>query len=47
MESTELPIECIADEVGFGTPLSLRRQFNAQLGTSPSEHRRMFFHKKI
>ncbi|MGL4733790.1 MAG: GlxA family transcriptional regulator [Enterovibrio sp.] len=47
LESTELPIECIADEVGFGTPLSLRRQFNAQLGTSPSEHRRMFFHKKI
>ncbi|MBD8602181.1 MULTISPECIES: GlxA family transcriptional regulator [unclassified Pseudomonas] len=42
LETTDLPIECIAGEAGFGTPLSLRQQFGAQLGTSPSEYRRMF-----
>lgn len=42
LEVTELPIECIASEVGFGTPMSLRMQFTAQLGTSPSEYRRTF-----
>ncbi|MGX0955992.1 transcriptional regulator GlxA family with amidase domain [Pseudomonas viridiflava] len=43
LETTDLPIECIAGEAGFGTPLSLRQQFSAQLGTSPSDYRRMFF----
>lgn len=43
LETTELPIECIADEAGFGTPISLRQQFGIHLGTSPSEYRRMFF----
>jgi len=43
LETTDLPIECVAGEAGFGTPLSLRQQFGAQLGTSPSEYRRMFF----
>ncbi|MGE6106612.1 GlxA family transcriptional regulator [Aeromonas sobria] len=45
LETTDLPIECIAGEAGFGTPLSLRQQFSAQLGTSPSDYRRMFFRK--
>lgn len=43
LETTDLPIECIADESGFGTPLSLRQQFGVHLGTSPSDYRRMFF----
>ncbi|RMP09882.1 hypothetical protein ALQ30_200514 [Pseudomonas syringae pv. persicae] len=43
LETTDLPIECVADEAGFGTPLSLRQQFAVHLGTSPSEYRRMFF----
>lgn len=43
LETTELPIECVAGEAGFGTPLSLRQQFAIHLGTSPSEYRRMFF----
>ncbi|MEG5263080.1 helix-turn-helix domain-containing protein [Pseudomonas sp. JDS28PS106] len=43
LETTDLPIECIAGEAGFGTPLSLRQQFSAHLGTSPSDYRRMFF----
>ena len=42
LETTDLPIECVAGEAGFGTPLSLRQQFGVQLGTSPSEYRRMF-----
>lgn len=42
LETTEMPIERIASEVGFGTPLSLRQQFGAQLGTSPSDYRRSF-----
>lgn len=42
LETTEMPIECIASEVGFGTPLSLRQQFSTQLGTSPSDYRRSF-----
>lgn len=46
LETTDLPIECIADQSGFGTPLSLRQQFSAQLGTSPSDYRRMFFREK-
>ncbi|MCF5705827.1 helix-turn-helix domain-containing protein [Pseudomonas syringae] len=47
LETTDLPIECIAGEAGFGTPLSLRQQFSAQLGTSPSDYRRMFFGRKV
>jgi transcriptional regulator GlxA family with amidase domain len=42
LETTDLAIECVADEVGFGTPLSLRQQFGIHLGTSPSEYRRAF-----
>ncbi|MBV4484540.1 helix-turn-helix domain-containing protein [Pseudomonas sp. SWRI153] len=42
LETTDLPIECIAGEAGFGTPLSLRQQFAAHLGTSPSDYRKMF-----
>jgi len=42
LETTNLSIERIAGEAGFGTPLSLRQQFSAHLGTSPSEYRRMF-----
>ncbi|WP_163002208.1 GlxA family transcriptional regulator [Pseudomonas viridiflava] len=42
LETTDLPIECIAGEAGFGTPLSLRQQFGLHLGTSPSEYRRTF-----
>lgn len=43
LETTDLPIECVAGEAGFGTPLSLRQQFGVYLGTSPSEYRRTFF----
>ena len=42
LETTEMPIESIVSEVGFGTPLSMRQQFASQLGTSPSDYRRAF-----
>lgn len=42
LETTELPIECIAGEVGFATSLSLRQHFGAQLGTSPTDYRKNF-----
>lgn len=42
LETTELSIECITAEAGFGTTLALRQQFAAQLGTSPSNYRRNF-----
>lgn len=42
LETTDLSIECVAGEAGFGTPLSLRQQFGIHLGTSPSEYRRTF-----
>lgn len=42
LETTDLSIERITAEAGFGTALSLRQQFSAQLGTSPSNYRRVF-----
>ncbi|NMZ71221.1 transcriptional regulator, AraC family with amidase-like domain [Pseudomonas peli] len=42
LETTGLPIECIASEVGFGTSLSLRQHFAAQLGMSPTDYRKNF-----
>ncbi|NML19144.1 GlxA family transcriptional regulator [Azohydromonas caseinilytica] len=42
LETTALPIERIATEVGFGTALSLRQHFTTQLGTAPSAYRRAF-----
>ena len=42
LETTDMPIERIVCEVGFGTPLSLRQQFAAQLGITPSDYRRTF-----
>ncbi|EPZ6036741.1 GlxA family transcriptional regulator [Pseudomonas aeruginosa] len=42
LETTDMPIECVASQVGFGTTLSLRQQFAAQLGTTPSDYRRTF-----
>lgn len=42
LETTDLSIELITAEAGFGTPLALRQQFAAQLGISPSGYRRTF-----
>ncbi|WP_150710540.1 helix-turn-helix domain-containing protein, partial [Pseudomonas fluorescens] len=42
LETTDLSIERVASEVGFGTALSLRQHFASQLHTSPSAYRRLF-----
>lgn len=46
LETTDLPVERIAGEVGFSTPLSLRQNFIEQLGTAPSDYRRTFRHER-
>jgi transcriptional regulator GlxA family with amidase domain len=42
LETTDMPIEHVAAEAGFGTSLSLRQHFAQQLRTSPSAYRRAF-----
>jgi transcriptional regulator GlxA family with amidase domain len=42
LETTELPIEQVAAQAGFGSALSLRQHFSGQLGTAPSAYRRAF-----
>ena len=42
LETTDMPIERVATEVGFGTALSLRQYFSSQVRTSPSSYRRAF-----
>jgi transcriptional regulator GlxA family with amidase domain len=42
LETTDLPIEQVATEVGLGSALSLRQHFASQLHTSPSSYRRLF-----
>lgn len=42
LETTDLSLERIATEVGFGTALTLRQNFLSQFGTTPSEYRRSF-----
>ncbi|WNG40679.1 GlxA family transcriptional regulator [Archangium violaceum] len=39
LESTELPIQTVADRVGFGNTNGLRRAFLRQHGTGPAEYR--------
>ena len=42
LETTDMPIEQVAAEAGFGTALSLRQHFAGQVRTSPSSYRRAF-----
>jgi transcriptional regulator GlxA family with amidase domain len=42
LESSEMSIELVAQEAGFGSALSLRQHFRALLRTSPSAYRRQF-----
>ena len=42
LETTDQPIDRIAERVGFGTSLSLRQHFVAALHTTPSQYRREF-----
>ena len=42
LETSEHPVETIAELAGFGSPLSLRQSFSEELNTSPSTYRREF-----
>lgn len=42
LETTDLPVETIADRVGFGTASTLRTHFSRELRTTPTAYRRRF-----
>lgn len=42
LETSDAPVETIAAQAGFGTPLSLRQHFRRALKVSPSAYRREF-----
>jgi transcriptional regulator GlxA family with amidase domain len=42
LETTELPIERVAADAGFGTAASLRQHLRAAIGVSPGAYRRMY-----
>lgn len=42
LERSELPVERIATEVGFGTVQALRSQFRAHVGVTPRDYRKTF-----
>jgi transcriptional regulator GlxA family with amidase domain len=42
LESSDLPVERVAAEAGFGTAASLRQHFQAALGVPPAAYRRTF-----
>jgi transcriptional regulator GlxA family with amidase domain len=42
LETTDLPVERIAVDAGFGTAASLRQHLRAAIGVSPGAYRRMY-----
>ncbi|MCX5231164.1 GlxA family transcriptional regulator [Streptomyces sp. NBC_00233] len=42
LETTDLPVDLVADRAGFGTGVSLRTHLHAALGTTPQAYRRTF-----
>jgi AraC family transcriptional regulator, transcriptional activator FtrA len=42
LETTDLPVEIIAQRSGFGSPVTLRHHFGQRLQTSPQAYRRTF-----
>ncbi len=42
LESTDLPIDRVAAESGFGTATSLRQHLHAEIGVAPATYRRTF-----
>ena len=42
LECTDLPVDAVARQVGFGTALSLRQHLRAPFGVSPAGYRRIY-----
>ncbi|BDZ49345.1 hypothetical protein GCM10025867_15860 [Frondihabitans sucicola] len=40
LEATELPVEAVAAESGFGSAATLRTHFARELGTTPTQYRK-------
>ncbi|WSN12229.1 DJ-1/PfpI family protein [Micromonospora sp. NBC_01699] len=44
LETTDLPVDQVAQRSGFGTPAALRQQLHQSIGVSPTAYRRTFRH---
>jgi AraC family transcriptional activator FtrA len=42
LETTDLPLEIVAERAGFGSPVTMRHHFAQRLQTSPQQYRRTF-----
>jgi transcriptional regulator GlxA family with amidase domain len=42
LETTDLPVERVAADAGFGTAASLRQHLRSAIGVSPGAYRRMY-----
>jgi transcriptional regulator GlxA family with amidase domain len=42
LETTELPVDRVAQRAGFGTPTALRQQLHAAVGVAPLTYRRTY-----
>jgi len=42
LETTDLPVDQISDDCGFGNAVTLRQNFAAAFSTTPTEYRRRF-----
>ena len=42
LETTDVPVERVAEDAGFGSPAALRMHFQRSLRTSPQAYRRVF-----
>jgi transcriptional regulator GlxA family with amidase domain len=42
LETTDLPIDAVAQQAGFGTAASLRQHMHAAVGVAPNAYRRAF-----
>lgn len=42
LESSHIPIEHIAEQVGFQSPVTWRQHFKSRFGVSPAEWRKTF-----
>ena len=42
LETTDLPVELVATETGFGSATGMRQHFQRMVGVAPSAYRRTF-----
>ncbi len=42
LETTDMPIEHVSDQVGFGTSVAFRQQFTRRVGVPPQRYRAAF-----